>query len=363
MKKIAVILAGGTGGRLWPESTELHPKQFRSFISDLPMVYDCYNLLCSHFAPEDVYVITFKKYKDLLQSTIVSLPEDNILLEPFGRNTAPAIALAQVLLRDKYSEEDVITFFPSDHLIDNTDSYLKCVGYAIQSAEFTNGIVSVGIEPEKPNNQLGYIQYTDKKIDDEKLYAHGLRKAKVFAEKPDTDTAIRFIESGDFVWNTGIFAVKMGVLTKEIAKHLPMLSQLIGKIESKLGEESFDENLEYIYKQINSISIDNGLLERTKKLYIMKSEFGWCDLGTWDEYFKHCDKDDQNNALKGSVVALNSSNCLIKSTDKLIAVTDVEDLIIIESDNAIFVTKRGHSEKVKDLIHHIRAKELNKFMR
>lgn len=363
MKKIAVILAGGTGGRLWPESTELHPKQFRSFISDLPMVYDTYNLLCTCFNKEDVYVITFNKYKDLLQSTVETLPKENILLEPFGRNTAPAIALAQVLLKNRYSEEDVITFFPSDHIIDNTDSYLKSVKFAIESATFTEGIVSVGIEPYKPNNQLGYIQYVDNQIDNEELYTHGLRKARVFAEKPDNDTAIRFIESGDFVWNTGIFSVKMGVLSAEITKHQPMLSSLMNKVESKLGSVNFNDNLEYVYKQINSISIDNGLLERTSKLYIMKSEFGWSDLGTWDEYFNHSEKDEHNNVLKGNVMVMKSSNCLIKSSDKLIAVTDVEDLIVVESENAIFICKRGRSEKVKDLIYHIRAKELNKLIK
>ena len=362
MKKIAVILAGGTGGRLWPESTDVHPKQFRSFVSDLPMVLDAYNLICKHYDPADVYVITFKKYKKLLQSTIESLPKDNILLEPFGRNTAPAIALAQALINHKYDENDVMTIFPSDHIIDKEDEYIAAVETSIQAAIATEGIVSVGIEPGFPNSQLGYIQFADNDID-EKLHKSGVRKAKVFAEKPDIDTASRFIESGDFVWNTGIFSSKLKVLRNEIKKHLPMLSGLISKLEARIGEEDFNENRSYIYKQIHSVSIDNGLLEKTKKLYIVKSNFGWSDLGTWDEYFNLCEKDDHNNVFKGEVVALKTSNSLIKSTQKLIAVTDVDNLIVIESDNAIFISTRGNSENVKDLINSIRAKELNKMIK
>ncbi|MER3328158.1 MAG: sugar phosphate nucleotidyltransferase, partial [Candidatus Kapaibacterium sp.] len=174
---------------------------------------------------------------------------------------------------------------------------------SIQAAIATEGIVSVGIEPEFPNSQLGYIQYADNNVD-EKLHTSGVRKAKVFAEKPDIDTASRFIESGDFVWNTGIFSVKMNILRSEIGEHLPMLSGLVKKIEAKVGAEDFNENRSYVYKQINSVSIDNGLLEKTKKLYIVKSNFGWSDLGTWDEYFNHCGKDKHNNVLKGNVIAL-----------------------------------------------------------
>lgn len=362
MKKIAVILAGGTGGRLWPESTELHPKQFRSFVSELPMVLDTYNLICKQYDPKDVYVITFKKYKKILRSVIESLPTENILLEPFGRNTGPAIALAEALLSKKYDVNDVMTIFPSDHIIENESEYRAAIEASIQAAITTEGIVSVGIEPGFPNSQLGYIQYADNDID-EKLLESGVRKAKVFAEKPDIDTAQRFIESGDFVWNTGIFSAKMKVLRTEFSEYLPMLSGLIRKIEARIGEEDFNENRSYIYKQISSVSIDNGLLEKTQKLYIVKSHFGWSDLGTWDEYFNHCEKDDHNNVLKGEVIALKTTNSLIKSTQKLIAVTDIDNLIVIESDNAIFISTRGNSENVKDLIHSIRAKELNKLIK
>lgn len=362
MKKVAVILAGGTGGRLWPESTENHPKQFQSFLSELPMVLETYNLLCLYFNKEDIYVITFKKYKNLLEAAILNLPKQNILLEPFGRNTAPAIALAKVLLKDKYSDEDIITFFPSDHIIENNDKYFTALDTSIAAANKFEGIVSVGIEPQSPNNQLGYIQYAENGLDNDSLFEEGLRKAKVFAEKPDVDTAFRFIESGDFVWNTGIFSVKFNILDMEIKAYLPLLSSLIKKIEDKLGTEDFEENLEYTYKQINSISIDNGLLEKTKKLYIVKSNFVWSDLATWDEYFNLSDKDEHNNVTKGDVITIKTSNSLIISNQKLIAVTDIEDLIVVESENAIFIAKRGKSEKVKELINYIRAKELNKLI-
>lgn len=362
MKNIAVILAGGTGGRLWPESTENHPKQFQSFLSELPMVSVTYNLLCHFFKPEDIYVITFKKYKNLLESAIISLPKSNILLEPYGRNTAPAIALASLLLKDKYDEDDVITFFPSDHIIEDREDYFSAINTSITAAREQEGIVSVGIEPLFPNNQLGYIQYAENGLDNNPLFGRGLRKAKVFAEKPDVDTAMRFIESGDFVWNTGIFSVKLKILDTEIKAHIPLLSSLIRKIEDKLGTSEFEEHLEYIYKQINSVSIDNGLLEKTKNLYIVNSHFKWNDLATWDEFFNLSDKDEHNNVLKGNVVALKTSNSLLISKNKLIAVTDIEDLIVIESDNSIFITKRGKSEKVKELINYIRAKELNKLI-
>jgi mannose-1-phosphate guanylyltransferase len=362
MKKIAIILAGGAGGRLWPQSTESHPKQFRAFLSEQPMVWDTYNRLCQFYEKSDIYVISFKKYKSLLESVVSQLPKENILSEPFGRNTAPAIALAQTLLKEKYDKDDVITVFPSDHIVEDMEKYIAAIETSIAGAVEQDGIVSIGVEPSSPNNQLGYIQYADDGLADSALYKQGLRKAKVFAEKPDTGTAIRFLESGDFVWNTGVFSARFGILENEIKTYLPLLYSLIRRLDEKIGSEDFEASLEYTYKQITAISIDNGLLGKTKNLYVVKSSFGWNDLATWDEYFNMSDRDEHNNVLSGNVVALKTANSLIVSKEKLIAVSDVDDLVVIEGENSIFIGKRGQSEKVKDLINFIRAKELNKLI-
>lgn len=353
MKKVALILAGGTGGRLWPLSTENYPKQFRAFLSELPMVLDTYNRLSKLFAKEDIYVITFQKYKDLLRSAIAELPEANIILEPIGKNTAPAITLAQTTLKEKYDDDDIITVFPSDHIIEEDEKFFAAIETSVLAARELNGIVSIGIEPSFPNNQYGYIQYADNGLANHTLYEKGLRRAKVFAEKPDIDTAKRFIESEDFVWNTGIFSVKFSILESEIKTYIPLLHSLIEKI---------DGNLEFTYKQINAISIDTGLLGKTKNYYVVKTDFTWSDLATWDEYFSLSDKDEHNNVFKGEVVAMKTANSLAISQEKLITMIGVEDLIVIESENSIFICKREQSEKVKDLINYIRTKELNKLI-
>ena len=362
MKKVAIILAGGTGGRLWPESTIDHPKQFRTFVSKLPLVLETYTLVSELFDKEDIYILTFRKYFDLLKATITDLSDDNILVEPFGKNTGPAIALANKLLEEKYSDEDIFTYIPSDHLIKNKQSYLEAISTAIESANKLDELVSVGIEPRNPNNQLGYIQYDDDEIIDKKLHEKGLRKAKVFAEKPDTDTAKRFIESGDFVWNSGVFSGKYNVVNKELKNNIPMAYELLNRLDVDDKNTNSEYNLDYIYKQVNPISIDNGVLEKTKQLNIIKSDIDWCDLGTWDEYYNVAEKDEFNNVNEGSVVSLNTFNSLVKSKSKMIAVSDVEDLIVVESDNAIYISKRGKSANIKELQQIIKAKELNKLL-
>ncbi len=362
MKKVVVILAGGTGERLWPESTIDHPKQFKSFVSKLPLVLETYTLVNELFKKEDIYILTFRKYYDLLKATIQNIDDENILLEPFGKNTGPAIALANKLLEEKYNDEDTFTYIPSDHLIRNKEAYLSAIETSIESANELNELVSVGIEPRYPNNQLGYIQYEDDIIGNKNLFEKGLRKARVFAEKPDTDTAKRFIESGDFVWNLGVFSGKYKVINHELKDNIPMAIDLLNKVDKNDTNINSEYNLDYIYKQVNPVSIDNGVLEKTKHLNIIKSNFDWCDLGTWDEYYNSSQKDEYNNVKEGNIISINTFNSLVKAKNKMIAVSDIEDLIVVESDNAIYISKRGKSANIKDLQQVIKANELNKLL-
>ncbi len=364
MKKVAIILAGGTGGRLWPESTVDHPKQFKSFVGKLPLVLETYSIANKLFDKEDIYILTFRRYYDLLKATISDIDKANILLEPFGKNTGPAITLANRLLSDKYSDDDIFTYIPSDHLIKNKEAYLTALKSSIESATQINELVSVGIEPKSPNSQLGYIQYEEEKEDNSysDLFEKGLRKALVFAEKPDIDTAERFIESGDFVWNSGIFSGKYSVINQEIKSNMPMAYDLINKINTEDTNTKSEFNIDYIYKQVNPISIDNGVLEKTKRLNIVKADFDWCDLGTWDEYYNSSEKDEYNNVQEGSVVSVNTFNSLVKSKNKLIAISDIDDLLVVEADNAIYISKRGKSSNIKSLQQIIRSNELNKLL-
>jgi len=318
-------------------------------------------MISQKYHDEDIYCVTFREYENLVEEQLPELPESNVLLEPFGRNTAPAILYALEKIKKKYNQNDIITVFPSDHMIMNSGEFFESLVTSYSAAKEQEGIISVGIKPSRPANQYGYIQIDEKNKVSE-LFKKGLRKAVVFAEKPDTDTAKRFIESGDFVWNSGIFTAKAGVLAEEFETHLASLNSQMSKVGDFAEDVDNSDKIEFVYKQINSISVDNGLLEKTDKLYVVVSTFNWSDLGTWDELYRQTMKDANNNVLNGEVIAIDTKNSMVQGKEKLIGLVGVRDLIVIESEEAIFICKRGESEKVKDLINYIRTNELKRLL-
>jgi mannose-1-phosphate guanylyltransferase len=358
VKKIAMILAGGLGTKFWPKSTEKFPKQFTHTVGDGTMVQNTFNRLKQYFALEDIYIVTSYAHRDLAQRQIPELPSLNFIFEPFGRNTAPAVALASnYILRNGASQDSLFAIFPSDHIISNLGEFYNSLDKAFDAAESEKAIITIGIQPTRPETQFGYIQ-----IQNDKESEESIKSCMTFAEKPDIGTATRFIESGDFLWNSGIFVWKLSTFYDALNEFLPDYAEQFKNLDNYFGDLTYVEELKYLYKQINSISLDYGILEKAPNVLCILSTFTWSDLGNWDELYRLQHKDAHDNVIHGDVVSIENKHCLVESNGKMIALVGIEDAIIIDTDEALLICKRGESERVQEVVDFLRRKHIHRLL-
>lgn len=359
MKKIALIMAGGTGAKLWPKSTEKTPKQFNHMVGEGTLLQNTYQRLSGYFNTDDIFIVTQHSLAELVKSQIYAIRDENIIVEPFARNTAPAVALAYELLSNRgYSDEDIMYVFPSDHVIQNLQEFYLSIETAADFAYSRKAIMTIGIKPTRPETQYGYVQV--KGIDSNlKTVRPGLLYCKTFAEKPDINTARRFIDSGDFLWNSGIFVWRMDTFKAALDKYLPEYSEKFYELGKAVTEADFTDRLTFVYKQINSISLDYGILEKADNVFCTSASFSWSDLSTWDEIYRLTMKDANNNSIEGDVVSINNKNTFIVSNGKIIGAYGLENVIIIDTEEALLVCRLGESEKVQDIVDYMRRKNIN----
>jgi len=362
MKEIAIIMAGGTGTRLWPRSTEKQPKQYIHLVGDETMIQNTVKRLLPVFSPEDIYVVTTKALAKTAVLQLEMLPKENIIIEPFAKNTAPCVALGATVISKKYTDDTVLCCFPADHVISNNGEFYDSLETGCELAHSKKGIVTIGITPSRLETTFGYIQMKEDAKDLGDLYEHGVRYTSAFAEKPDSATAKRFIDSGDFLWNSGIFIWRLDTFWEAFAKFLPEHFPLFDNLKSHIGKDDFINAVQDVYKKIQSQSIDYAIMEKAKNVFVVKSTFNWSDLSNWDEIYRISRKDGRNNVVEGDVFSVNSSNCLVNSTGKMIGVVGVDNLIIIECDDSILICKRGMSDDVKEVVDYLKRKQLNKFL-
>lgn len=362
IKKIAIIMAGGTGDRLWPRSVEALPKQFCHFIGSGTMIQNTYNRLKTLFADDAIYIVTNKSLAGIVNEQIPALPPENLIIEPFGKNTAPCLALAATLLKEKITDDTVILAIPSDHYIGNVGEYIESLETAICCAFEKKGIVTIGISPTRPETGFGYIQIKDEKHDLGDMYGLGVRYSSAFAEKPDIATAKRFIESGDFLWNSGIFVWRVDTFWDSFKKYLPDHTRLFSLIEKNIGKSYYERILEETYRQLQAVSVDYAILEKADNVFVVKSNFIWSDLGNWDELFKLKMKDARNNFIEGNIIPVNIKNCFVSSKDKVIGIVGVENLFVIEDENAIIICKKDKSDDVKDVVDFMKRKHISQYL-
>jgi mannose-1-phosphate guanylyltransferase len=361
-KSIAIIMAGGSGPKLWPKSTEKTPKQFLHLIGEGSMIQNTVMYLLPFFNTEDIYIVTSENFVELVSSQLPMIPGENLILEPFPKNTAPCLALALTTLKDKIQHDTIIMAFPADHHISNVREFQNSLDIAGKVAYDTQGIVTIGISPTRPETAYGYIQ---KEIDSSDLfskYDHSVNHTATFAEKPDLDTAKRFIDSGDFLWNCGIFVLRSDTFWSAFEKFLPDQNNLFKIIQKTVGKDMFKETVNDAYLQMQAESMDYAILEKAKNVFVIESSFGWSDLGTWDELHRMMMKDARNNVLIGEVVALNISNSLIIGGQRLIGVEGVENLIVIDSEESLLICKRGKSNDVQEIVNYMKRKQINNFL-
>ena len=362
MKKFAVIMAGGSGLRFWPKTKEKLPKQFIHLYGDGTLIQNTLKRLEIVFPINDIYVVVNEMFAHLVKEQLPNLPEQNIIVEPFGKNTAPAVGLVSTVLANKYSEDDIMLAFPADQEIANLGEFYQSLELAIEAAYTKNSIITIGIAPTRPETQFGYIQFNEKRDSLGELFDKGVRYCTTFAEKPDIETAKRILQSGDFLWNSGIFISKQKVFREAFKNYLPYYFEEFSNLSNYLNSDRFYDELEKLYMKLNPISLDYAILEKANNVLVIMSSFAWSDLGNWDELYRLSLKDARNNVIEGEVITINTNNSMIISNNNLICAIGVDDLIVVEGENSILICKKGKSEQVQELVEILKKKQLKKYL-
>jgi len=342
IKAYPVLLAGGSGTRLWPVSRELFPKQLVKFFGNHSLIQHTVKRLFPVFEPENVRIVCGKKHSDDIFRDIESLGipgKGKIIDEPCARNTAPAILLA-VLEILKQEKDAVIFIFPADHVIRDLSRFHEKIKTAISLAD-EGYIVTFGITPEYPETGYGYIEASEISAGE----AFSIRR---FVEKPDMETAEKYVRAGNFFWNSGMFALKASVILREFERFKPeMLKQMTGKNGFSVEQ----------YKEIESISIDYAIMEKTDRGVVLPSDFGWSDIGSWKSLYDFLPKDNNGNVItKGDVILQNTKNSFIMGHERLIAVNNLEYIVVVETPDAIFVSDMENSRDVKSVVTILKEK-------
>jgi len=350
----AVILAGGSGTRLWPLSRMHLPKQFLRLQGDKTMLDATVHRLAPLIKQQDVLIVTGAEHAK--GEAYNSLQPCQTLLEPEGRNTAPAIALAATWLQLQSGEDDdpIMVVLPADHIIKDTQAFQTALKQAIESAQ-QGHLVTFGIKPTRADTGFGYIKIESLEIRGHDLNSKGIKyrvplsRVVKFTEKPDQKTADRLLQTDNYFWNSGMFVWKASTILKEIATHLPELHKVIEELKPQLQTDRCKLPTKVWHKMPN-VSIDYGVLEKSNNVMLIPCDIGWSDVGSWDALHEISQQDQQQNALQGRVIAKDCKNSLIHSNKRLVAAVGVEDLCIVETQDAILITKREESQRVREVI-------------
>lgn len=347
----AVILAGGSGTRLWPLSRKNYPKQFLKLGGDKSLIQQTVERLLGAVSPDDIIVITNNDYKFHVKSELDSLfdagnplPITNMILEPESRNTAPAIALAVKYCLEELgcSNEEVLFILPCDHIIKPAEKFSEHMRQAEEMAK-RGYIVTFGIKPTRPETGFGYIKVYREAVTHGQVFMSGQDFFKVerFTEKPDTETAQNYLKEGTYYWNAGIFAFQIGLILEEFARCAPAIAA------------AFDLTLDEFKAQFSgmpNISFDYAILEKTDKLITLPAKVYWNDIGSWDALYEVLEKDDNGNVKTGDIVTIDTKESMIIGDKRLIATIGLSDSLVIETGDALLVAKRGQTQKVKGIV-------------
>jgi mannose-1-phosphate guanylyltransferase len=360
-KVYAVIMAGGVGTRFWPRSREKSPKQLLEILGKGTMIQNTVKRLEPLVGRQDTFVITNRVQRSLVTKQLPGVPDENILDEPIGRNTAPCIGLAALHLT-RLDPDAVMVVMPADHTIQKISEFHRILGLAITTAGESGSLLTIGIQPTRPETGYGYIQiYTDEGPHNP-YHDRGVLKVKTFAEKPNPATAERFLASGDFLWNSGMFVWRADAILREIERCLPDLSSELRKIERAIGTPQYQSTVETVYGMIRGISIDYGVMEKSENVFVIPADLGWNDLGSWDEVFRISGRDSNGNSITGKVIQKETKNCYVFSPEKVVATIGVEDLIIVNTDDALLVCRVGQSQEVKDVSDYLKRKQMFEYL-
>jgi len=349
MKITAVIMAGGRGERFWPKSRNNCPKQFLSLTADKEtMIQKTVKRLDKIVEPGDVFVVTNAAYREIVETQLPQIPKENILSEPCARNTAPCIAYAAAVIKKKY-DDAVMLVLPSDHLIGYVDIYHRALRKAIAAAEEGQNLVTIGITPTYPETGYGYINFGEEKGD--------AFEVERFVEKPDLATAKKYLASGNYLWNSGMFVWKVSSIMANIQKFMPEVYDGASRIGESFGTDDFEEVLIREFEAFPSESIDFGIMEKAENIYTIPGSFGWDDVGSWLAMERINETDDDKNFIEGDVIAVDSKRTTICGGKRLIAAVGTRDLIIVDTDDVLLVCGKNSTQDVKKVISKLKGQE------
>jgi mannose-1-phosphate guanylyltransferase len=352
------IMAGGIGSRFWPLSRVNHPKQFLDILgTGKTLIQQTFERFEKLVPIENIYVVTANEYIDITGHQLPQLPKENIIGEPYRKNTAPCIAYISFKLQQLNPEASLIVA-PADHLILQEDKFLETCEDALQFVNHFNALVTIGVTPTYPNTGYGYIQHDGAEA------VPKVFKVKTFTEKPNKELAKTFIASGDFLWNSGIFVwqIKRGI--HAFQKHMPEMYELFASEEEKLNTPEEKEIIENIYPQCSNISIDFGVMEKADNVFVIPASFGWSDLGTWNSAWENMDKDYLDNAVAGNnVIVFDTTKCVVHVPDKkLVVLQGLEDFIVADTKDVLLICHKDKEQEIKHYVAEVKRNKGDKFL-
>lgn len=347
-------MAGGVGERFWPRSRKRSPKQLLEIATQKCLLEETIDRIQSSASKEYVRIVTNAEQSQLVLKKIPSLGMQNILIEPAGMNTAPCIALALAAIPEA-SDEDVMVVLPADHIIHDIEKFNQQIRACAEHVHKNNCLLTIGIKPHFPSTGYGYIQRGNQSKND-------FYQVQRFVEKPDHKKATQYVESGEYFWNSGIFVWKFGTICDEFKKFMPDLYEHVQKIRSEKNQDIKHKMIWDMYANTQKISIDYGIMEKSKCVEVLPAEFDWDDLGAWDAYERHAKKDADGNVIEGQIVLVDVHNSIVLGQKKLIAMVGVENLMVVESDDAILICPKNKAQDVKSIVQSLKNHKLDSYL-
>jgi mannose-1-phosphate guanylyltransferase len=354
----AVIMAGGKGTRFWPRSRRERPKQLLNIVGRRSMLQQTVARITGLLPPENIIVVAGENHGEEVHNQLAELPKENIILEPVGRNTAACVGLAALVVQQRDSAA-VMAVLPADHLIADEELFLATLQAAVARARQQPALITLGIRATKAETGYGYIE-AGEQIDTEQN--HNFYKVISFHEKPDRERAEQYLKQGNFFWNSGMFVWQAETILEAVRSHLPGLYSDLQELQPMLGTGNLQDGIARIYPDLESISIDYGVMEKAENVLMIPADFGWNDVGTWASMAQIWPKDDQNNAYQGEIMALDSRQNVVFSRQKLCVLLGVEDFIVVDTEDALLVCPVHRAQDIGEILDVIKQRGMEQYL-
>lgn len=356
-----IIMAGGIGSRFWPMSRKDHPKQFIDILgTGQTLIQATFNRFVRVCPPENIYIVTNETYRNLVLEQLPQLKKEQVLCEPSRRNTAPCIAYANYTILQRNPNANIVVA-PSDHIILKEDIFIEVISAALKATEKHDWLLTLGIQPNRPDTGYGYIQFQDLETGEADSR---VKKVKTFTEKPQLEMAKQFLASGDFLWNSGIFIWRLKTIMESFARHLTEVDQLFKAGIGKYNTKDEAEFIEQTYSMCKNISIDYGVMEKAENVFVLASDFGWSDLGTWGSLYDTRKKDNDANAIVGqNVMMYDSKNCIVNMPkDKLVVLQGLDGYIVVEEEDTLLICRKEDEQQIRQFVNDVMIEKGEKYV-